>query len=365
MDVRFLLPWFRGDSTRISIGRYAHGIRDALADQIRVSEIYGTHYNLPGPLRRLFPGEAEYRQLPPRWSGTADLIHCMDTWQAIHRRRFSAYPFVATIHDAIPHYMMLGRGPVSAVRLHTFHRGFSAARNATHVIVPSEATRRDLLELLDCDPARVSVVPVIVPATFSPPPPSPGPARVRPPTILSVGTTSDYKNLPLLLHALARPELDATSLIRVGEPLTRAQLRLATELGIAGRIIQLGSIPEDALLCAYRDATVLAQPSLIEGFGMPVAEAMACGLPVVTSDGGALPEVVAGAGVVVTLREKRPHRIDPDDVADFATALATVLSDSEKRKQMRAAGLLRVSEFRPSAVAPRIFDVYRKAVAAH
>ncbi len=365
MKVAFLMPWFRGDWSRVSIGRYALGIRHALEPDTSFSEILGTHYNLPTAFRRRIPGEAEYRALPRSWQGQADVIHSIDTWQTIHRPRFAGYPFVATIHDAIPRLTIKRRGLRSAGQLHTFWRGYRSAEKATKVITPSEATRSELLGLLSIDPARVTAIPVIVPNHFRPP--SAGelqstvdlPPR---PVILSVGTAETYKNLPLLIQALAEPALSGVSVVRVGPRLKPKQAELAERLEVAQRIVELGSVSEEALLELMWRATVLAQPSITEGFGMPVAEAMACGLPVVVSNGGALPEVVGDAGKVVPLSSFEPNVVVPEDARAFARALAEVIEDGEQREAMAQRGVLRVREFRADVVGPRVLAVYRDAV---
>ena len=112
------------------------------------------------------------------------------------------------------------------------------------------------------------------------------------------------------------------------------------------------------LALIYSACDVLAQPSLGEGFGVPVVEAMACGLPVVCSDGGALPEVVGDAAVVVPLAsEDFPRRL--------ADGLALVLCEPGLASMLRARALSRAEEFRPAAVIPRLAQVYRAAIEEH
>jgi glycosyltransferase involved in cell wall biosynthesis len=180
-------------------------------------------------------------------------------------------------------------------------------------------------------------------------------------TILSVGPGLYYKNFPTLLHALAQPVLAAARMVRVGE--TRPEhLALAAELGVLDRIEQTGRVSDDELIRRYQTCAVLAQPSYNEGFGLPVAEAMLCGLPVVVSDGGALPEVAGSAGKVVPLRTRRPRQpVNMDDARDLAATLAEVLGDQALRRRMSETGLSEAERFRPASVRPRLLDAYAHA----
>lgn len=362
LNVAMLFSWDTGDVSRTSLGRYAQWIRESLARDVRFQHLWGTHFNFPQVLRRRYPGQAEYRSLPRKWNGSADLVHAIDAWQAVHWKRFTQ-PYVVTVHDLIPRVVLRTRGgPANWLGMWQFERSMRATRHAAHVLTPSEFTRAELIQGVGLDPDRVTTAHVIVPGHFRMAPED-FPATVAlpdGPTILSVGTTLEYKNLSLLLAALGEPELKGVHLLRVGAPFTRAQQSLIGRLGLADRIVTFGSVTEELMLELLWRATVLAQPSLTEGFGMPVAEAMACGLPVVISNGGALPEVAADAGVVVPLRSFEPHVVNPDDAKAFARALAEVIEDRAKRDGMRARGLERVKAFRPEVVGPKVLEVYRK-----
>lgn len=357
-----LFSWDTGDVSRTSLGRYAQWIREALATDVEFQHLWGTHFNFPQVLRRRYPGQGDYRALPRRWPGSADLVHAIDAWQAVHWKRFTQ-PYVVTVHDLIPRVVLRTRGgPTNWLGMWQFERSMRATRQAAHVLTPSEFTRGELIEGVGLDPDRVTAAHVIVPHHFHPAPEHLPATVTLPdgPTILSVGTVLEYKNLTLLLAALAEPELRGVHLLRVGAPFDAKQRALIGRLGIADRIVELGSIPEERMLEVLWRSTVLAQPSLTEGFGMPVAEALACGLPVVVSNGGSLPEVAGDAGVVVPLRSFEPHVVNPDDAKAFARALVEVIEDDAKRDQMRARGLERVKAFRPEVVGPKVLAVYRK-----
>jgi glycosyltransferase involved in cell wall biosynthesis len=217
-------------------------------------------------------------------------------------------------------------------------------RSAAAVLVPSEATRRDLLA---CYPiaglkSKVHLVPLGLPAY---PPPGPLPARLSPGFILAVGTVEPRKNYPRLLAAYRHLRRESVPLLlgdRPGVP----------ELVIAGRpgwaygdtlerfktepgVRYLGHVDEPTLSALYRSAAVLALPSLYEGFGLPLLEAMANGLPAVIGNVGALPEVADGAAVLV----------EPDDVSSIAAGLERVLADAALREKLTVQGRRRAAEF--------------------
>lgn len=341
----------------LSMTKYAAGIALALAPVSSVRTIGATHLNTPPPVRALFPRYRNVRRLPRRWDDPLDLVHFTDVFVAPHADRFPC-PRVATLHDMIPlEYARFRR--VLPLRWRTaFLRSLRGLGGCGAIVVPSQATKREYLAYAADDPAKVFVIPVVVPPEVTPPPP--GEVREQR-TILSVGTNANYKNVAVLLHALARPELAGSRVIRVGAPFDPPYQRLAESLGVSDRIEHRTGISEAALLRLYQTATVLVQPSLTEGFGMPVAEAMAAGLPVVTSDGGALPEVAEGAGRIVPFRTHRAGNPDMDDARDFGMAIAEVLADSAGREEMSRTGIERAGRFRPDAVRPLLLAAYEHA----
>jgi len=334
-----LFNWDRADISRTSLGRYGLWIQAALADDVVFQRIHGTHFNFPEVMRRRFPGQSRYRSLPRKWPGETDFVHAIDAFQAVHWKRFRQ-PYVVTVHDLIPRAVLRTRGgPTNWLGMLQFERSMRATRHATHVLTPSEFTRRELIEGVDIPPERVTAAHVIVPHHFRAAP-TPLPENVElptGPTILSIGTPLEYKNIPLLLTAMAEPELAGARLVRVGR-FFKSHEELIARLHLNDRILRLGSLREEQMLELMWRCSVLAQPSLTEGFGMPAAEAMACGLPVVASNGGSLPEVVGNAGVIVPLSTFEPTVVVPED----------------------ARGFERAQSFRPEVIGPKVLAVYRQ-----
>jgi glycosyltransferase involved in cell wall biosynthesis len=355
--VLLVQPWTPTPETWRSMTRYAERIARVIEPASEVSLARASHINMWRPLRRFFPSYRRFEPLPPRWPEPVDLVHFTDIYIGVHARLFEA-PRVVTLHDMIPmdlaRWYLRGGLRWRAAFLHSL-RGL---HRADLVITPSEHTKRELLKVRQLDPARVQPVPILVPDEIGPPPPG---SERDPATILSIGTTAEYKNLPLLLHALRRPELAGAKLVRIGSPFDFELPGLVRKLGLESRIEQLGPISDERLYTLMQSATLLAQPSLDEGFGMPVAEAMAAGLPVVASDAGALPEVMGGSGVVVPFRKHFRGPPDMDDARDFALALAQVIASREQQRALTATGLREAERFRLPAVRRELLGAYAKA----
>ena len=206
------------------------------------------------------------------------------------------------------------------------------ADRARRLIAPSEFSRRELAEGLDVDPQRVSVVPNGVGEHFSPAA-DPGPVRrafgLDKPYVLVVGTRIARKNFAALAETGRRLRELGVDLVAAGSG--RAYMRP----GEAPPMRSLGYVKEEHLPGLYAGALALAMPSLYEGFGLPVLEAMASGVPVVAADRAALPETCGGAALLV----------DPEDGTALADALAAAATDEGVRERLVPAGLERARDF--------------------
>ena len=239
-----------------------------------------------------------------------------------------------------------------------------SARRAARVIAVSRRTASDAVRLLGVDPARMRVIHNAADPRYGPRPLQEleelaarrgfDPDK---PYVLFVGTLEPRKNVPVLFEALAevRRHLDVTLLLVGGRgwldgPIQSAHAR--SGLGDAARF--LGWLDQADLAVLYSHARVFALPSLYEGFGLPVLEAMACGAPVVCSDAGPLPEVAGDAAVL----------LPPQDVRAWADAIRRLLTDEHLATSLRARGERRAREFSWEQSARATREVYREALLA-
>ena len=234
----------------------------------------------------------------------------------------------------------------------------ASVRRATRVIAVSEWSRKAAIALWDLDPARVAAVHEGGPdAAFKPA----ASTRTGRPYLLHVGSFQVHKNIPLAVRAFARwlkaDPARTERLILVGRPGrdSAAVAALVAQLGLGGRVELRPGCPQGELVSLYQGASMVLVPSRVEGFGFPVLEAMACGVPALVSTAAALPEVAGDAAVL----------LDPDDEAGWAAALARVAGDAAQAAELRAKGLSRVKSFSWLAAARATLAVHRAAVDGH
>ena len=260
-----------------------------------------------------------------------DVLHC-PTYRGPFRSRV---PLVVTVHDlaVFRHPEAFNRWSRTYSRL-AVPRVLAAARR---VIAVSEFTRRELRDVLGVRDERIRVVPNAVGREFAP-----NGAASDGDYVLAVATLEPRKNLSRLADAARRAGIE----LRV----VGARGWGGVEVGGNG-VRWLGEVPDVRLAELYRGALCVAYPSLYEGFGMPVLEAMACGVPVVTSVGGATEEVAGGAAVLV----------DPLDPASIAAGLDDAAS---RRDELARLGLERARRFSWAETAKATAAVYREALEA-
>jgi glycosyltransferase involved in cell wall biosynthesis len=236
-----------------------------------------------------------------------------------------------------------------------------AVRRARRVIVPSRATRDDLLRYTSASAARVDVVP----EGIGQEPGAAGDAEAararlgsgERPLVLSVSAKRPHKNLARLIGALALlPQEERPVLVLPGYPTQHEEelKRLAAERGVVDDVRFLGWVSRAELDGLYEAATCFVFPSLYEGFGLPVLEAMARGLPVATSGRASLAEVAGDAALT----------FDPEDERSIADSMATLLRDVELRERLREAGRARSREFTWERAAALTVESYRRALSA-
>jgi len=262
--------------------------------------------------------------------------------------RASHAPLVATIHDVL--FEELPRCYTPGMRTGLRRVTRRIVRGAVRTLVPSVRTKAALVERLGADPSRVDVVPLAPRAL-----PSVAPAQFARPTLLAVGTLEPRKNLARVLEAFAlvRSRGVDADLVVAG---ARGWLddALLAEASRAPGVRVEGEVDDARLAALYGGATALVYPSLGEGFGLPVVEAMAAGLPVVTSAATACAEVAGGAALLV----------DPYDVEALADALGRLAGDGRLRDDLAAAGRVRAAGFTWGATAEGTRACYERAMRA-
>jgi len=265
-------------------------------------------------------------------------------------------PYVVSVHDMS--MTLLPGYHTAKKRLLTSTLVPAVARGARMVLTPSESTRRDVVRLLGLDPGRVRVVPYAHGPLFRPV--DEGPLRlasaygIEPPYFLYVGTLEPRKNLARALRAFmsVAPSLPGHRFLLVGQQGWKCADVLKEAQASGGRVVLPGYVEEPDLPLLFAHATALVYPSLYEGFGLPVVEAMACGTPVITSRGSSLQEVAGGAALLV----------DPLDEADIARALEAVATDAALAASLRARGLERACAFSWTRTARETAEAYRDAL---
>lgn len=303
----------------------------------------------------LYPRQARRQQ--------ADVNHVLDHSYGSLLKALSPQRTVVTCHDLMPlqvpdihptfYSRMTGR--------RWYKRSIMAMTGAARIITVSEHTKRDLVEHTGYDAERIVVIPNGIDPEFRPTTDAARRQVVRQglgvpeggKIVLHVGNCAPYKNLPALFkvvslvqHRFDRP----VYLLRVGPPFTARQQKLVKELSLGSQILRRERLPLEELVELYNAADVLLFPSLYEGFGLPVAEAMACGLPVVASNVTSIPEVL-GEGQLA---------FAPGDVEGMAEAVVALFEKPAWRQELIARGLRRVRRFSWPLVAEQVLAVYEE-----
>jgi glycosyltransferase involved in cell wall biosynthesis len=312
--------------TRAGTARYLHGLLEALCAHGGV-EVAALAFGGPNRAATVVRDALWYPfGLPRRVSHSgAAVLHC-PTFRAPLSLRV---PLVVTVHD-----LAVLRFPWA---FNAWSRAYSriavprVVHTADAVIAVSEFTKRELVELLDIPPERIRVIPNAAAEIFRP-----DGETVPGEYVLAVGTLEPRKNLPALAQAARR----------AGVELRIAGRRGWGDVELSGDVSWLGEVPDPELAALYRGALCVAYPSLYEGFGLPVLEAMACGAAVVTSSGSATEEVAGSAAVLV----------DPRDPEAIAAGIQEALG---RRDELRAAGIERARAYSWRDVADRTVALYR------
>jgi glycosyltransferase involved in cell wall biosynthesis len=271
---------------------------------------------------------------------------------------------IVTMHDtlALSHPELVF--PSWQGRLAWMLKEYAAVARADRILTDSEASRRDLIAWFRLSPDRVGIVPGATEPCFRPLAEGPESDRVLRRHgiatglrfLLYVGGLSPHKNLPRLVEAFARSAPPDVLLVLVGDhgdvfhthlPALRDTI---ARHRLDGRVLLPGYVPDSDLVYLYNRAYALVQPSLMEGFGLPPVEAMACGTPVLSSNAGSLPEVVGEAGMF----------FDPTEVHQIAATIRLVLDDPHERQRLAILALRRARRFTKQAMAVALLDCFAR-----
>ncbi len=273
---------------------------------------------------------------------------------------FSFCPRVVTVHDIIGRVYPSNQG--RGAKFYWSRWQPLALQNAEKIVASSESTRRDLRQFLGVPDEKIEVVYLGARPEFSRAVEAAEVSAVlarlgiEEPYVLSVSSIEPRKNVLGALSAFekARPFVPGLKLILVGKP-AGAQadaVRFIQEKNLSSQVKMIGYVTDADLLCLYHGAIAYLMLSYYEGFGYPVLEAMACGLPGVVSNRSSLPEVAGDAALLV----------DPDDQGQIVSALKDILTDSKLRQSLSALALQRVRRFSLEETARKMAEIFQKTV---
>jgi len=284
-----------------------------------------------------------------------DLIHA----PAYTAPFWSRVPVVLTIHD-----VSYARHP----EWYPYQRDWArrafyrrSARAADHVITDSTFSASEITAAYDIPASRITVAPLGVDPAFTHGSRVAGelPGGITEPYLLHVGDLHERRNLAVVVDAVlaARRHFGATAglslvLVGVDRGVGDGLCAIAVEADAPDAVVLLGRVSDERLQALYQGAAALVYPSLYEGFGLPVLEAMATGTPVIASRAASMPEVLGDAGML----------LDPLDAGAWAQAVVKVVNDEHVRDRMRQAGRARAAMFTWERTARATLGVYRRVL---
>lgn len=357
--------WYRGTG----IGTYTYQLLKNLEEVDPSNEYYlfwpGDDYDFlkrgpmvkveeVGPKKDLFWEEVH---IPTRLSEEGvEIYHVPQNGIGLPKRKTGKY--IVTVHDLIPYTMpeTVGKGYLR-IFLEQMPR---IVEQADMIITVSEYSKRDVVRYFNIPPEKV-VVTHLAPEDFYRPLPSAEvnqlltKYQLQPGYILYVGGFSQRKNIPAIVRAFAKIKNEISERYRIviaGSPgrATDEVKEIASSLGVEDRVDFPGFIPVEEMAHLYNGAKLFVYPSYYEGFGLPPLEAMACGVPVITSNVTSIPEVVADGARMVA----------PDDIDGLALEMLELLTDEEAWLDQQRRGFARVAQFDWRKTAAQTLQAYYK-----
>lgn len=287
-----------------------------------------------------------------RFTGKVDLYHATDFVLPPTQSRTKT---VLTVHDLS--FLRVPEAASPGLRQYLEAVVPRSVQRANYVLADSEATKQDLISYYKTDPGKIEVLYSGVDSHFQPVTDMATISRVRQqysipdhPYVLSVGTVQPRKNYPKLIEAVARLRQTDLCVVIVGgkgwleDPIYES----IRQFGMQDRVIFTGFVADDDLPAIYSGSLCMALPSLYEGFGLPVLEAMSCGVPIITSNLSSLPEVAGDAGILVS----------PTNLDEIVNALERVVDDGTLRESMIAKGMQQAQKFSWKAGAQQLHHIY-------
>jgi len=293
----------------------------------------------------------------------ADIFHIID-----HTNGHVAYwlkkqgkPVVITCHDLVQYVypeILRNQAKIPALSLAMWQYSVKGLKIAERAIAVSQHTATDLTRWLGVDPQLVEVVPNGVSEEFRPLPVAEvlqwrsQYAKSGEICLLNVGSSHQRKNLETVLQVMVTllEQGKTARLWKLGADFTAEQQQFISDRHLSPYVNYLGKPSPEELVLFYNAADVLIAPSLYEGFGLTVLEAMACGLPTIVSNVSALPEVVGEAGI----------QVEPTDVEAIVKAISQLQDDPAYRQGFREAGLAQIKRFTWRMAAHKLVQIYEE-----
>lgn len=370
--MRVLIGGYVPGEGRVSMMRTAHSIARHAAPLLDTND----EIALVDPRARdhLFPaGHSTHVKLQKRFfaparlaASTADVIHLIDSDHAYGIAPWNFRRTLVTCHDLMPFWLDPTLKTVYRGRLGRYfcRRALHNLAGCAHVVCVSEYTRQRLLAQLDIPESRTSTIPQAVEDHFQAVA-ADDPGRqafvakhnlAEKRVILHVGVCMPYKNMDGLLEifrSLVAENSQDCVLLKIGGRFSPEQEAFIARHGLTSRIIHRTGLSESELVLAYNVADLLLWPSFFEGFGLPVLEAMACGTPVVCSNGGALAEVAVD--------HARVH--DPEDLEGMGSSCRDILGDPSLALALGQTGIAHARTYSWERAARAYLARYRQVAA--